>query len=119
MAFSIQHSAVGIQHSGVRWGRTRDYRDWGLEERFGIEHGTLQRLNPQLDPRRLAVGSTIVIKGESVPAANTNETYYTIRSGDTFWGLENAWGIAHGTLQRLNPTLEPRSLQIGQRIRRS
>ena len=92
---------------------------WGLEERYNIEHGTLQKLNPQLDPRRLAIGSTIIIKEESVPTANTNETYYTIRSGDTFWGLEDAWGIAHGTLQRLNPGIEPRSLQIGQRIRRS
>jgi hypothetical protein len=46
-------------------------------------------------------------------------SYYTIRKGDTFWGLERAWGLKTGTLTTLNPTLIPRTLQIGQRIRRS
>ena len=92
---------------------------WGLEERYGIEHGALQKLNPQLDPRRLAVGSTIIIKEQPLPASSANETYYTIRPGDTFWALENAWQLPHGRLQQLNPGINPRELQIGQRIRRS
>jgi cell wall-associated NlpC family hydrolase len=46
-------------------------------------------------------------------------TYYTMKSGDTFWALERAWGLKNGTLTRLNPTLNPRALSIGQRIRRS
>lgn len=46
----------------------------------------------------------------------TDETY-TIRKGDTFWGLEEAWKIPHGTLQALNPGVDPRSLAIGQSIR--
>ncbi len=92
---------------------------WGLEERYTIPHGTLQKLNPQLDPRRLAIGSEIVISGEPAPQPSTNETYYKIARGDTFWGLENAWQIPHGTLQQLNPGINPRELQIGQRIRRS
>ena len=92
---------------------------WGLEERYNIPHGTLQKLNPQLDPKRLAIGSTIVIKGESLPPPNTNETYYQINRGDTFWALENAWQLPHGRLQQLNPGINPRELQIEQRIRRS
>lgn len=47
------------------------------------------------------------------------KTYYTIKKGDTFWGLENAWQLPHGTLQRLNPTHKPKELQIGSRIRRT
>ena len=92
---------------------------WGLEERYNITHGTLQKLNPQLDPRRLAIGTEIVISGEPVPVTNTPTTYYTIKPGDTFWDLENAWQLSHGTLQQLNPGINPRALQIGQRIRRS
>ena len=92
---------------------------WGLEERYNIPHGTLQKLNPQLDPRRLTIGSEIIIAEQPAPVASPSETYYNIRRGDTFWGLENAWGIPHGTLQQLNPTAEARNLQIGQRIRRS
>lgn len=92
---------------------------WGLEEVYNIEHGTLQTLNPQLDPRRLEIGTDIILRAEPAPVINTTETYYQITRGDTFWGLEEAWGFAHGTLQQLNPELNPRKLQIGQRIRRS
>jgi surface antigen len=45
--------------------------------------------------------------------------YYTIRRGDTFWGLERAWGLSTGALNRLNPNVDPRKLQIGQRIRKA
>lgn len=45
--------------------------------------------------------------------------YYIIKKGDTFWDLERAWGLKSGTLSHLNPTLNPRTLQIGQRIRKS
>lgn len=92
---------------------------WGLEESYKIPHGTLQQLNPGLDPKNLQIGSEIVIRGESTPVINTPETYYTIKSGDTFWGLENAWQLPHGTLQNLNQGVNPRALAIGQRIRRS
>lgn len=41
---------------------------------------------------------------------------YKIKSGDNFWKLENQWGLPHGTLQELNPNLNPRALQIDQVI---
>lgn len=41
---------------------------------------------------------------------------YTIKKGDTFWDLEEEWGIRHGMLQELNPKLDPLKLQIGQEI---
>ncbi len=44
------------------------------------------------------------------------ENLYIIRKGDTFWGLENEWGLPHGILQTLNPNVDPRRLQIGQQI---
>lgn len=92
---------------------------WGLEERHGIEHGTLAKLNPQYDPKALPIGAQIILRAEPATPANTPETYYTIKKGDTFWGLEDAWQLPHGTLQKLNPGLNPRALTIGGKIRRS
>lgn len=92
---------------------------WGLEEMYNIQHGTLQQLNPGLDPKALQIGSQIVIATEPTPTPSTATTYYNIKINDTFWGLENAWQLPHGTLQQLNPGTDPRKLQIGQRIRRS
>lgn len=42
---------------------------------------------------------------------------YKIQKGDTFWGIEEEKGIKHGTLQKLNPSVNPTSLNIGQTIR--
>lgn len=92
---------------------------WGLEEQYGWTHGTLQQLNPGLDAKKLQIGAEIIVPGESASAPSAAETYYEIRSGDTFWALENAWQLPHGRLQELNPGVDPRTLQIGQRIRRS
>ncbi len=92
---------------------------WGLEQENGWPNGTLQELNPELDPRLLRIGSEIVIPEQSNAVPVTTGTYYTIRRGDTLWDLENAWQLAHGTLQQLNDGIDPRTLQIGQRIRRS
>jgi len=92
---------------------------WGLEESNGWDHGILQQLNPNINHLTLQIGTEIDVPGnENKPAVETT-TYYTITSGDTFWDLENAWGLEHGRLQQLNPELEPRALQIGQSIRRS
>lgn len=41
---------------------------------------------------------------------------YTIQSGNTFWGLEESWGIPHGSLSLANPGLDPANLQINQNI---
>lgn len=42
-----------------------------------------------------------------------DDNIYIIKKGDTFWDLENEWGMPHGTLQSLNPDLKPRELPIG------
>ncbi|MCU9614067.1 N-acetylmuramoyl-L-alanine amidase [Caldibacillus lycopersici] len=83
---------------------------WGIEEALKIAHGTLQKLNPTVDPNKLQVGQVIKISGSSAE-------YYTIKKGDTFWELENKFKLTHGTLQKLNPKVDPNKLQLGQKIR--
>ena len=53
--------------------------------------------------------------GEDIkdPPANLK---YTIQKGDNFWNLETEWNLPHGTLQEINPSIEPHNLQIGQTI---
>lgn len=92
---------------------------WGLEERYNIPHGQLQQLNPQFDPKALPIGGEIILRAESTPAPSAPATYYTIKPNDTFWGLEDAWQLPHGTLQQLNPELNARALPIGGKLRRS
>lgn len=91
---------------------------WGLEQANGWTHGTLQNLNPNAVPTQLAIGQQITVPGSGTPAPAPAPTsaHYSIKSGDTFWGLETANGWAHGTLQGLNPGVVPTQLAIGQSI---
>ena len=55
-------------------------------------------------------------KQQPSSSSNSGVQYYTIKKGDTFWDLENRFGLPHGTLQKLNPNVNPNKLQVGQRI---
>ena len=89
---------------------------WGLEAAHGWAHGTLESLNPGVNPTDLQIGQVINVPGSVAPTEPTTGARYTIKGGDTLWALESSHGLAHGTLQNLNPGINPRLLQIGQVI---
>ena len=43
--------------------------------------------------------------------------FYTVKAGDNLTGISTKTGISEPQLERLNPSLDPNSLQAGQRIR--
>lgn len=88
---------------------------WNLEEKNHWAHGILQKLNPKVDPNRLKVGQKIKVPGKAKVKASKVKTY-VIKKGDTFWELEEKHGWKHGTLQKLNPKVDPNSLKVGQKI---
>jgi len=95
---------------------------WDLEEKHGWKHGTLQKLNPGVVPEKLMPGQKIKIPktATKTPVSKTSAPKtksYTIKKGDTFWDLEEKHGWKHGTLQKLNPGVDPKKLQIGQKIK--
>lgn len=92
---------------------------WGLEEGLGIQHGTLQALNPGVDPRKLAIGQKIRIRASAAPQPPVQPPaqYIEANPGFTMWSYEANHQIPHGTLQALNPGVDPRKIQIGQKIR--
>jgi LysM repeat protein len=45
------------------------------------------------------------------------QRYYVVQSGDSLTLIANKTGIGLGTLELLNPRLNPNALQLGQRIR--
>lgn len=87
---------------------------WGLEAQHNWPHGTLLALNPGTNPTDLQIGQVIHVPGDA-PVEHQPQTY-VIKAGDTFWALETHFGLSHGTLQHLNPGVNPRKLQIGQTI---
>ncbi|WP_199427166.1 GH25 family lysozyme [Thermaerobacillus caldiproteolyticus] len=85
---------------------------WGLEEKYGIPHGTLQKLNPNLNPKSLKVGQTIV-----VPAEFNKIDYYIVQKGDTLSGIAKKYGTTVQNLVRLNNIKNPDLIYVGQQLK--
>ncbi len=89
-----------------------------LSRRFGVSVQAILNANPSVDPNYLRVGQIICIPGagpgpgQCPPEARP----YTVRAGDTFWGLAQRFNVSVSTMIRLNPGVDPDSLRVGQII---
>lgn len=70
---------------------------WDLEKKFGLKHGTLQKLNPNVDPRKLKVGQKIKISG----SVSKSQTHKVVK-GDTLWDISRKYGTTVAKLKSLN-----------------
>ncbi|HUE97149.1 MAG TPA: D-alanyl-D-alanine carboxypeptidase/D-alanyl-D-alanine-endopeptidase, partial [Longimicrobiaceae bacterium] len=104
-----------------------------IARRYGTSVAELQRLNPGLEPRRIQIGQSIVVPGPAAEAASptpstTRSTPATpspaqpstrthrVASGETLDGIARRYGTTVAELERLNPRIQPRRLQIGQTL---
>jgi LysM repeat protein len=60
--------------------------------------------------------SAAPVVAPDVPEQPQNKNTHTIKSGDTFWGLEESNGWEHGALQALNPGMVATELKIGDQM---
>lgn len=53
----------------------------------------------------------------SMPTNEKHEASYTVRAGDTFWGISRRYGLSVQQLETLNPTVDPGKLEPGDTLR--
>ncbi|RXJ00264.1 LysM peptidoglycan-binding domain-containing protein [Anaerobacillus alkaliphilus] len=82
----------------------------------GVTVNDLVRLNPEIDPYHLEIGSEIVIVNyDSV--LGEDYLYHTIQPGNTFYNIANAYdGVSVNDLLEANPNEDPYELTIGSQI---
>ena len=102
-----------------------------ISSRTGIPVRELRRVNPKSEP--LKAGSTLRIPGHdgksraadasskgtsrtSTVATVPSSGVYTVRSGDTVYGLSRAWGVSAEAIVKANG-LASNTLSIGQQLR--
>lgn len=85
---------------------------WSLAKRYGTTVEKLMAWNQSVIPEQLQIGQKLIV-GES----RDSMTHHTIRPGDTLWGLGIKYGTTVEKLIALNHGIDPKRLQIGDRIR--
>ena len=89
---------------------------FSIAQNAGISVAALAAANPGVDPNRLQIGQQICVPAPAPPAVPCPGTLYTVQPGDTFIGLARRFGYTLDAILAANPGVDPRSLQIGQRI---
>ncbi|TNH16076.1 LysM peptidoglycan-binding domain-containing protein [Halomonas sp. BL6] len=87
-----------------------------LAARANVPLERLERFNPGVDPRRLAVGQRLLIPTQQERAPSGGPYRYQIRPGDTFSGIARHFGTTSGRIQSANQGTSPTGLRVGQII---
>jgi LysM repeat protein len=85
---------------------------WSIaKELEGIDVDDLVARNPHVDPKALKIGMVLNL------AKKAEGQSYTVKAGDTFWGIARAYnGVEMEDIIKANPSVDPKELKVGQKI---
>lgn len=111
----INQYPLWIAHYGVKSPDIQPWQEWQVWQHSST--GNVDGITGDVDENVMKphfAARKPTKKAEHKTSESTKT--YAIHKGDTFWGLEEKWGLQHGILARINPNLNPQELQIGQKI---
>ncbi len=95
---------------------------WSIARKYNIKVSTLASYNGIRDLNRLKLGQKLQIpQGRTytykAPQKKVSYLYYTVKRGDTLWGLSRRFNISIKTLAGLNGLSEKSTLRIGKTLK--
>ncbi|MCG6657059.1 LysM peptidoglycan-binding domain-containing protein [Halomonas campisalis] len=87
-----------------------------LAARADVPLARLERFNPGVDPRRLAVGQRLLVPTHQERAPSGGPYRYQVRPGDTYSGIARRFNTTASRIQSANPGTQPTQLRVGQVI---
>jgi LysM repeat protein len=90
-----------------------------ISTKTGLTVSQLQAFNPDVDPLNLIPGERLNLwRHPPKPRPpQPGPMFWTVRPGQSFGSIAAKTGINIITLEQLNPTLKPASVQPGDRVR--
>ncbi|QDG54425.1 LysM peptidoglycan-binding domain-containing protein [Persicimonas caeni] len=86
---------------------------------FGVDYDDVRAWN-ELEGLTVEPGQELIVKSDKKPKKKRSRplpVVHRIRRGDTFEGIAKKYGVSVRKVRRWNRRLNPRRLQIGQRVR--
>lgn len=111
-AFIIPHM-TSAESSGytlytVRRGNTL----WGISRKFGTSINSIVALNDIKNPNRIYAGEVF-----KIPSARLEQAViYTVKRGDTLWGISRKFGTTVENLVKLNSVKNPNLIYVGEKL---
>lgn len=85
---------------------------WSIAKKYGLTVAELKKLN-NLTSDSLSIGKKLVVKDTS--SSDDVGVYYTVKSGDTLYGIANKYDLSVDELKKMN-NLSSNTLSIGQKL---
>lgn len=85
---------------------------WSISNKYGLSVDELKDLN-NLSSNNLSVGQKLLIKDTS--SSDDLGIYYTVKAGDTLYGIANEYGLSVDELKSMND-LSNNNLSVGQKL---
>lgn len=87
---------------------------WSIARKYGLSVAELKALN-NLSSNTLHIGDTLLVSSVNSTDDNISDEYYTVKSGDTLWGIARKNNMSVNDLKSLN-NLSSNNLSIGQKL---
>ena len=87
-----------------------------IAARADVPLARLERFNPGVDARRLAVGQRLLVPTQQERAPSGGPYRYQVRPGDTYSGIARRFNTTASRIQSANPDTQPTQLRVGQVI---
>ena len=85
---------------------------WSISKKFGISVDKLKDIN-NLNSNLLSIGQKLLVKDTS--SSDDVGVYYTVKAGDTLYGIANEYGLSVDELKTIN-NLKNNNLSVGQKL---
>lgn len=99
---------------------------YGITKQYHISEAELRALNPDLD-NNMKIGSEVVLPADLIakygtapketPSASSDADWYEIQPKDNYYQITKKFGMTQSALFALNPGLEAKGLQPGDKIK--
>ena len=86
---------------------------WGIAKKFGVTVSAVVNANNIRNPNLIYVGEVFIIP-HMTSAESSGYTLYTVRRGDTLWGISRKFGTSINSIVALNGIKNPNLIYAGE-----